>query len=278
MTRSLFPGAILMAAALLFAVPAAAWKNGPPHNKITNKVADCADPPYSTHDWIAEHAMMMLPEEERRWIEPHRLLYRIGTEAPDYDLIEPACGAPNRGYRDTGKGRHDLRWSDDFARVTYDHPARRAQEEYDKAAAAFRSGKPGNAAYYLGAVAHYVGDLSQYGHAIKGERHHHDYEEWVGALTPAFGAGPFVAFLEARPLAPRGAYEAVVETGRVVAKGGNGILPPAEMDRLFDDRDKAGGVYLESIGRSLNVSVNEMASVLHKFHRDVVAATEKQRP
>jgi len=274
MTRAI-PFAVVLAALLLAAAPAAAWKNGPPDNKATNKVADCADPPYSTHDWIAEHAMTMLPEHQRRWLEPHRRLYRIGTEAPDYDLIEPACGAPNRGYRDTGKGRHDLRWSDDLARVTYDHPAVRTQEEYDKAVAAYGAGRPGDAAYYLGAVAHYVGDLSQYGHNMKGERHHADYEEWVGALTPAFGAGPFVAFLAARPLSPRGAYEAVVETGRVVVKGGGGILAPAEMDRRFDDRDRDGGRFWESVGRSLNVSVNEMASVLHKFYLDVVAATEK---
>lgn len=276
MTRPILPGVIVMAAVLIVAAPAAAWKNGPPHNKMTNNGADCLDPPYSTHDWIAEHALMLLPEAERRWIEPYRRLYRIGTEAPDFDLIHPACGTPNPGYRDTGKGRHDLRWSDDLARVTYDHPARRAQEEYDKAAEAFRAGRPGDAAYYLGAVAHYVGDLSQYGHTMKGERHHHDYEEWVGMLTPSFGAGPFVGFLAARPLEPRGAYEAVIETGRVVARGG-GILPPAEMDRLFDERDKVGAAYLESVGRSLNVSVNEMASVLHKFYRDVIGI-EKPRP
>ncbi len=262
-------------AALLFATPAAAWKNGPPNNKVTNTLADCANPPYSTHDWIAEHAMMMLPEEQRRWLEPHRILYRIGTEAPDYDQIHPACGAPNAGYNDTGKGRHDLRWSDDLSRVTYDHPAVRAREEYEKAAEAFRAGLPADAAYYLGAVAHYVGDLSQYGHNIKGERHHADYEEWVGFLTPSFGAGRFVAFLAARPLVPRAAYDAVVETGRAIMTGGGGILPPAEMDRRFDDRERDGGRFWESVGRSLNVSVNEMASVLHKFHRAVVPATEK---
>lgn len=276
MTRAI-PLAVVFAAVFIATAPAAAWKNGPPHNKVTTNDADCANPPYSTHDWIAERAMLLLPEAERRWLQPHRTLYLIGTEAPDFDRIHPACGAPNAGYNDTGKGRHDLRWTHDLARVTYDNPAARAAEEYDKAAQAYRAGRPADAAYYLGAVAHHVGDLSQYGHNIKGERHHADYEEWVGAMTRNVESPRFAPFIVARPLMPRGAYEAVVETGRVVMRGGGGILPPDDMDRLFDDRDKTGTAYIESVGRSLNVAVNEMASVLHKFHLEVVAASAGQR-
>lgn len=92
--------------ALLLAAPSAAhaWKNGPPDNKVTDSAADCQSPPYSTHDWIADHARALLAEHERAWLDPHRRLYLIGTEAPDYGEIREGCGTPHRGYNDTGGG------------------------------------------------------------------------------------------------------------------------------------------------------------------------------
>ena len=67
---------------------ALAWKNGQDGNADTDKVAECSSPPpYSAHDWIADHALAMLPDAEKAWLLPHKTLYLLGTEAPD-----------NRGY------------------------------------------------------------------------------------------------------------------------------------------------------------------------------------
>ena len=43
-----------------------------------------------------------------------------------------------------------------------DRAALRAQEEYDKAGRAFQQGDRQDAALYLGAMTHYVGDVSAY--------------------------------------------------------------------------------------------------------------------
>jgi integrase len=36
-------------------------------------------PPYATHDWVADHALSLLPNEEKAWIVPHQTLYLVGT-------------------------------------------------------------------------------------------------------------------------------------------------------------------------------------------------------
>ena len=60
-----------------------------------------------------------------------------------------------------------------------------------KAIIAFAQGKPAHAAYFLSAMAHYIGDVSQYGHDYPDEVHHGDYEQWAARLTSKFDAGTF---------------------------------------------------------------------------------------
>lgn len=262
---SRFLSALLILA--IWPLPAQAWKNGPPDNKITNSTADCMAPPYSTHDWIADHARALLPATARAWLDPHRVLMLIGTEAPDYADTPMDCGVPNRGYNDTGKGRHDLRFNTSGG-VTRDLPAQRAQEEYDKAVQAYRAGRPDHAAYFLGAAMHYIGDLAQYGHTIKGETHHADFEDWIGALTPSFdGGGVFENFIVADGLEPRRADDAVLRTGRLTWTGTAPVLPPAEMDARFGPGAMADTAFIASIGHCLNTAVNEAADMLYGFYK-----------
>jgi len=261
--RRAAPIAVLFAL-MLQTPPALAWKNGQPDNKVTNSPADCRVPPWSTHDWIADHARTLLPAGERAWLDAYRTRYLIGTEAPDYAKIRPGCGVPNRGYGDTGNGRHDLRF-DAFGDVTRNTPARRAQEEYDKAVTAWRAGDHAVTAYYLGAASHYVADVSQYGHTIAGECHHRDFELWVHARTDAFARGVFEGALKSDGLERRRAYDAVLWVGRQTREGGGAILPAPLMDDLWDDKD---AVYENSIAASLN---NAVADVLHTFYLDAVA-------
>ena len=78
----------------------APWSNGPAGNATTNSTAECGAPPYATHDWIADHALALLPNEEKAWIVPHQTMYLMGTEAPDNRNIPSDCGAPHNGYDD----------------------------------------------------------------------------------------------------------------------------------------------------------------------------------
>lgn len=72
---------------------AVGWSNGPDGNANTNIASECTNPPYTTHDWVAEHALLLLPENERAWLMPHLTMYLLGTEAPDNDDIPASCGA-----------------------------------------------------------------------------------------------------------------------------------------------------------------------------------------
>src|SRR5207247_8220664 len=87
--------ATLLVICVLAAGNAFPWNNGPSGKANTNAPGECTDPPYSTHDWIAEHGLMLLPQNEREWLMPHKALYLLGTEAPDNDNIPTECGGPN---------------------------------------------------------------------------------------------------------------------------------------------------------------------------------------
>ncbi len=245
-----------------------AWNNGQTGNTTTNTAAECDHPPYATHDWIPDHALALLPANEREWLEPHRTMYLLGTEAPDNRLIPAACGAPNTGYDDRSKG-HSVEWDAKFTKMVKDRAAVRAQEEYDKAAAAFRDGNPSAAAYYLGAMAHYIGDASQYGHAVTFEtkQHHSAYESFVAKLTASFDGGTFESHLNGGALQRRTPHEAVERISRMVAKGDGKILSARRMEALYT---KKGPAYMDSIGAALNVGVAFLADVLHTFFLDVV--------
>jgi hypothetical protein len=38
---------------LLLTSPGLAWNNGQPGNANTDTAAECSNPPYATHDWVA---------------------------------------------------------------------------------------------------------------------------------------------------------------------------------------------------------------------------------
>jgi hypothetical protein len=52
------------------------WSNG-------GYSADPSNPDYGTHDWIAEHALDWLPENEKAYIANNLATYLYGTELPD---------------------------------------------------------------------------------------------------------------------------------------------------------------------------------------------------
>ncbi|MEE9268646.1 MAG: zinc dependent phospholipase C family protein [Candidatus Krumholzibacteria bacterium] len=161
--------------ALAFLAVVVPWGNGGNSDLAT----ECSDPPYATHDWIADHALDMLPASESAWLQPHKTLYLLGTEAPDHSRISTACNTPHRGYGDTGGG-HSVDWNAGHTEMVEDRSAVRAAEEYSKAVIAFEQGNPAHAAFFLGAMAHYIGDVSQYGHVFPDEVFHQTYENFIG--------------------------------------------------------------------------------------------------
>ena len=256
----------LAIALALFVLPqsALAWNNGPSGNARTDEPSECQSPGYATHDWIADHALAMLSDQEQAWILPHKTLYLLGTEAPDSSQIPAACGGPNTGYGDTGLG-HSVEWNSDFTGFVdgRDRCAQRAREEYQKAASALEEGDAAAAAFFLGAMAHYIGDAAQFGHTYPDELNHSNYERWAATRTDSFEEGHFEQYLQPASLVRRRPYTAVKRISLRVLRGDGAFLPATTMDAKYrDDRDQA---FIDSTGNALNLAVNELADVLHRF-------------
>ena len=134
------PGAVVIVV-LLVSPTVHGWSNGPNGNATTDELEECGSPPYATHDWIADHALALLPDDEQVWLLPDIASFLLGTEAPDNDDIPEACNAPHTGYDDRRLG-HSVEWNADWTKMVRDRAAVRAQEEYDKAALAYEQDDP----------------------------------------------------------------------------------------------------------------------------------------
>lgn len=261
---------ILFITAFLISAQGWSWGNGQAGNAQTNTDAECADPPYSTHDYVADHALHFLPAAESAWLMPRRHLFLLGTEAPDNNDIPTACASPGTGYDDRWAG-HSVAWEnthqwaiEDGDRA--DRAAARSEEEYQKAVTAFGAGNLDAAAYYLGAMAHYIGDVSQYGHTYPDEDHHGDYERWVGSKTPSRNSGGlFDSYMSANNMVLRKPYAAVKFTARRTFFGGGEVLSAQEMDSRYAQRN-SDDEYKDSVGNALNYAANQIADVLHRFY------------
>lgn len=242
---------------------AATWNNGPAGNASTGPGdPDCLEIPYSTHDWIADHARAMLPSQERAWIDEHIRLFLLGTEAPDNDRIPDACGAPGNGYDDRLRG-HSVEWDEDFSGMIKDRAAFRAKDEFLNAEDSLRQGKVADAAYFLGAMAHYIGDLSQYGHTVSFEKNHSNYEGLIARRTGSFQAGNFESHILPDGLEERDPYDAARDLSLLIVQGGGDIRSARWMDDNYGNREEE---FWRSVGASLNAGVNYLADVLHTFY------------
>jgi hypothetical protein len=126
--------------------------------------------------------------------------------------------------------------------------------------------------YYLGAMAHYIGDLSQYGHTISDEAHHSNYESWAAQRTASFTGGHFENYIVGDGFVRRSAYTAARRIALPVAKGKGQILSAKEMDSRWSAKNQQ---YLDSVGHALNLAVNELADVLHTFFLNVVDESDE---
>lgn len=246
---------------LALSANAYAWKNGEKGNARTDTVSECTNPPYSTHDWIADQALALMPPSY--WLNNHKTMYLLGTEAGDNSKIPASCNTPHTGYDDR---RHSVEWDTNCNCMIKDRAAIRAEEEYGKALVAYKAGNTEHAAFYLGAMAHYIGDVMQYGHTYPNEKYHKPYEIWVGKKTSSFNSPEFSNYIQGDNLINRKPYAAVKRISKTIVWGKGDILPAVEMDAMYPNR-KDNQVFLDSIGASLNYGINELADVLYRFDR-----------
>lgn len=249
---------------VVLAVSLEAWSGGPGGVALTKRAGDCNGTTHSVHGWIADHARALLPPEERAWLDPYRSMYVRGTEAPERTDFPPACDTPNTGYGDRYSGDES---GTDSAETMVTLAGMRAQQEYDNAVDAFADGDLAAAAYYLGAMAYYIGDVSQHGHAYPTEEQRAAYARWIGGYTNDFTASVFDSYVEPGELVRRRPYTAVTRIAKATSEGQGDVLPAAEMHALFPDKARE---WLDSIGASLNLASNEIAGVLHRFYLNEV--------
>jgi len=228
----------------------AAWSNG-------GFSSDPSNPKYGTHDWIAQHALNWLPNEEKQFILGNLNLFLYGTELPDNGKALGAIG-------DTTK--HHFYFNSAKA-VVDDVGVVRASQVYTQVLNFLKSGDLPNGVKYAGAMTHYIADLAVFGHVMGsgtdwgGEKHHSDYEEYVNAQTSTYDSAfdSYLVFdgqletLSAYDAAKNLAYDTTFDSS---GKG----LTCVWMDQNYDWSNRT---FKNRCGQSLNLAVNILADVLH---------------
>jgi len=69
----------------VFVTGGLAWSNG-------GYSADPSNPDYGTHDWIPQHALDWLPNQEKQYILDNLATYLYGTELPDNGAAPDGIG------------------------------------------------------------------------------------------------------------------------------------------------------------------------------------------
>ena len=227
-----------------------AWSNG-------GLSTDPSSPKYGTHDWIGQHALDWLPDEEKQFIIGNLNLYLYGTELPDNGKAPDGIGdsAKHHFYYNSAKA------------VIDDASAVRASEVYIQTLNFLKSGDLADGVKYAGAMTHYIADLAVFGHVMGAgtpwgsERHHSDYEDYVNGRTSTYVSefNSYLIFdgkletLSAYDAAKNLAYDTTFDSS------GNG-LTCVWMDQNYDWSNLT---FRNRCGQSLNLAVNILADVLH---------------
>lgn len=220
---------------------------------------DYSNPNYGTHDWIAQHALDWLPENEKAIIISNILLYLYGTELPDNSQAQDGIG--DTIYH------HAYYYSN--GTLQDDSSAKRAQQEFDLAYSLYKNGDFSEAVKRLGAMTHYISDLAVFGHVMGSstdwgnEKHHSDYESYVNERTNSYN-DEFNIFLSFDgSLEMISAYEAALYLAFDTTFDTNGDLTCLWMDNNYD---WSNPTFRNRCGESINLAVNLIADVLHTFY------------
>ena len=137
---------------------------------------------YGTHDWIAESVLELLylynPGNSfitslKNNEDYMKMYYLVGTEYPDmqprynFELVT-RCGFVIELTSSSEAPSSKIRWDSISGIPTIDYLGTGVQLMYQQIQQAFLARDCQRAAFYLGALMHYIGDASYYGHMIDG--------------------------------------------------------------------------------------------------------------
>jgi len=250
---------------LVLVSPVRAWCNGEHYS-----TSDPYNPYYGTHDYLAEHALKMLPEEEQDAIVHNLSLMLYGTEMPDNPAeIGDALANHHFYYYSSGQ-------------VQSDPAADRAQEEYNLALGYLEAGDWEDADKHIGAMTHYIDDIGVFGHVMGaytdwgGETHHSDYEEYVLNTTESYTSSEFGGYIVYDgSLTGISAYSAVTNLAYAITFGSGNIKTCTWMDTNYD---WGNSTFRDSCGASMNLAVNYVAEVLHQLYLDYSPTATNNSP
>ncbi len=233
-----------------------AWSNG-------GYSADPSNPDYGTHDWIAQHALDWLPQQEKQYILDNLAAYLYGTELPDNG------GAPD-GIGDTFN--HHIYYSAGEV-MTDDSAAIRASTEYTNTLNLLKSNDLTNAAKNAGVMSHYIADMAVFGHVMGAatdwgsEMHHSDYEAYMNDLTSHYTSWSDIHLEFDGSLDFLSAYDAAKNLAYYTTFDADGDLTCVWMDQNYDWENST---FRNRAGESVNLAVNYLTDVLHTLYLEAV--------
>jgi hypothetical protein len=130
----------------------------------------------------------LLPSNESEWLMMNKNVFLLGTEAPEN---VNASFEDRHGYGDLLN--HHNYYNGTFPRNCFDDSTSvRAQEEYQKALLCMRNGSYDLAAWYSGAMCHYISDLGSWPHVIgnASSEHARKYEELLNSVMDDYSKDP----------------------------------------------------------------------------------------
>jgi hypothetical protein len=231
--------------------PVLGWSNG-------GYSANSSQPDYGTHDWIAQHALDFLPDNEKQYITSNLALYLYGTELPDLPSSQG-------GISDTTK-HHIYYYSN--GSLQDDASAKRASEEYQKALYCLKNADYANASKVAGILTHYIADMAVFSHMMGAktswgtEVHHSDYENHVNSQTGNYESNLNVYLHFDGELENVTAYNAALNLARDTTFG-NGSYGCSWMDANYN---WSNPTFAARSSESLNLAVNVVADVLHTLY------------
>ena len=234
----------LAAAAIIALVPscASAWSNG-------GYSADFGDPDYGTHDWIADMALTLQTEDVSYLETTYHIEYLLGTEAPD-----------NPDFIGDSINHHVYYYAS--GTLQDDASADRASAMYGLALQRLGAGNFSAAAYYIGAMTHYIADVGVFGHTMGAytewgtEVHHPDYEGEFETMLDTLALPSDIV------LGNLSAYDATLALARDITFGEGDIQTNVWMDTNYEWSDV---VFRDSAMASLHGAVFAVAAAVNRL-------------
>jgi len=250
-------------------VSPAAWHNGGDRTE--------QPPKFGTHDYIAFKGLDRAPAAKVAFIRQHLTAYFIGTEAPDTNKKIPSV--TEGGYHDSLQCHCVL--FDENGKVVNERAMKRVREEFDRASAALAGGQRERAAFFAGAMAHYLGDISQFCHEMgegshwgaEGQKIHAAYENAVdGTVDFRTRTSSLLDSYMKAVRVPGDTPEEIAEAVALFSEKGSGRTQnPGWMIARLTNMGRAGQIgkidrwtpaFRDRTGVNVNYSVNAVGKLL----------------